>query len=245
MNHRPESSDGIETGLKSCGIQATHSDSGWRLISDSHRFDPFTVADSICWWDRGEGSIGSGRRAAVLCNTALRISFRGGSVLAAYANGLIRWIPEKGLRCFAAMTAGEIPVACQGDLVVYRLPDDGLPGCLHEVAAVLPEDTGQIWCACSIPRQDPVGVWRETAALPVGGNRRHMALGRFRYRFLWPADHRTIQIRTLAPTSLEHDPVDAVHPTLSLPSGEDFLVTKLPGFSNPAAEMRPVPETLR
>lgn len=241
----PVSFEDAQTELESCGVQAARCDDGWRLTSMHNRFDPLTIADSVARWERGQGRIGAGPWFAVLLDTALRISFQGGSVLGVYASGHIRWIPERGLRCFAVMTGGGIPVACQGDLVVYRLPDDGIPGCLDSVAAILPEDTGQLWCKPAIVRCEPVGEWRETTALAAGGNRRHVAIGHFRYRFIWPADHRTIQVHSLGPLCLEHNPVDAIHPTLNLPAGADFLVTKLPGFSNPAAEISPARETLR
>ncbi|MCA9071376.1 MAG: hypothetical protein KDA84_20755, partial [Planctomycetaceae bacterium] len=69
------------------------------------------------------------------------------------------------------------------------------------------------------------------------GNFGHRALGTVEARILWEADRRWVQIHTESRVRIEHDPLDEVHPLIELNPGENYLVGKLPGFSNPALEL--------
>jgi hypothetical protein len=227
----------LESRLVDCGLELKRDDELWSFRSHRARFHPFRIAGSIEQWDLGEGPLTAGGYSAHVPDTAVRIWFSGGSLLLVFPTGHIRWMPKRAYRCFSIMTDGKPALYCQGDVVVHSLPSGEWPACSGRLSSAMPTDTSDLWCPAVATRDEPVGVWRFTNNIPVGGNRRHMAIGPMRVRFPWAADKRCVQIHTLGTTRIEHNPTDAVHPIIELEASRDFLVGKLPGFSDPAAEL--------
>lgn len=209
---------------------------GWRFASSRARFAAFTVHAAIERWERGQGAYHWGSFTAHFPGTAVRIRFACGSLLLAFPSGHIRWISELGFRYYATLSQGVPPSYRQGDLVVFRLTDgEVLP---HRVVLddMLPEDGGTLWPEPKPADPKSVGVWQEVDALDVGGNARHRALGRLKYLTPVEKDYRTVQAQTLAKVFIHHDPIDEVHPAIYLPPHQHYLISKLPGFSDPVRE---------
>jgi len=226
-----------------CGIQLSCVEHGWRFTSQRGRFTSFTVTTPLVHWDAAQGACRSQGCVAHLPGTAARFQFGSGSILLTYPSGHIRWITALGFKYYAVLSQSTPPRYCQGDLVIFALADERLIPHRHVLAALLPADQSTIWCrARSVVSAPNQGTWIQVEKVPVGGNTRHKAVGRLRFSRPIPDDHRSMQIHTLDEVSIQHDPVDDIHPTLGLPPDRDFLITKLPGFSDPILEMKPCKE---
>lgn len=222
-----------------CGVQILRTARGWRFSSLRGRFTDFTVTTSLVDWDGDEGVYRAQELVAHFPGAAARLRFDSQSVLLTYPSGHIRWIPSLGFRYYAILSRGAPPGYCQGDLVLFPLADHGFLAHRFRLSAMLPPDQSTIWCRSRSAGLPPGGeTWVEADEVAVGGNTRHKAVGRLRFAMPIEGDRRSVQIYTLDRVRIQHDPVDEIHPTLHLPPGLHFLVTKLPGFSDPILEMK-------
>jgi hypothetical protein len=226
-----------------CGIQLSRVERGWQFTSQREHFTGFTVTTPLVHWDATQGACRSQRCVAHFPDTAARFQFGSGSVLLVYPSGHIRWITALGFKYYAVLSQSTPPRYCQGDLVIFALADERLIPQRHALAALLPSDQSTIWCRARPVASAPnKSTWIQAGEIPVGGNTRHKAVGRLRFSSPIPNDHRSMQIHTLDEVSIQHDPVDDIHRTICLPPHRHFLVTKLPGFSDPIREMKPCKE---
>lgn len=227
--------------LTRCGLAVSVSAPGLRFTSERQRFHPFSARAGLLGWGTGETAIGAGTRRARFRDTALRLSFSDGDWMLVYASGHIRWIPRDGLTYFSILSRGRAPDLCQGDLVGFDLSAEGAAGAALGAAdpalrALAPGGSGALWA--ERPTETPSdGRWHECSAIPLGGNSRHAAEGRLRWRHPIAFDPRTVVLEALDVVWLTHDPIDDIHPRLRLQPGRRLLITKLPGFSDPAIEM--------
>jgi hypothetical protein len=216
------------------------------LSSLRGRFAAFAVTTLLVDCDLGEGPYHAQGLAAHFPRTAVRLRFDSESILLIYPSGHIRWIPSLGFRYYAILSQGAPPSHCQGDLALFPLAGNGLLAERHRLSAMLPPDQSVIWCPSrSIDPSPGGGTWFETEEVAVGGNARHKAVGRLRFAMPILNDQRSMQMVTLDAVRIQHDPVDEIHPTICLPADRHFLITKLPGFSDPIVEMKAGEDILR
>ncbi len=223
--------------LETCGIHAASTPDGWRFCSVKARFADFTIPAEIERWDQGTGAYHSQGFVAHFPGTAVRIQFVNRSILLIFPSGHIRWMTEAGFRYYSMLSQEMPPAYCQGDVVVFQSSDHGFLPQRDLLETILLEDHGTLWYTPQSKVQESIGVWRETEQLYVGGNARHQAFGRLKYLIPILRDHRTVLIWTIDQILLEHDPIDEVHPSIHLPAKQTYLISKLPGFSDPVKEM--------
>ncbi|MBK6930761.1 MAG: hypothetical protein IPH12_07735 [Saprospirales bacterium] len=225
----------IAVPLASCGIQAVQKAPGWQFASSAGRFSSFMAHSRLIRHEMGEGEIQAGPYKAFFHQTFMRLLFDDGSVFLVYPSGHIRWIPKESFQYYALLSQGLPPAYWQGDLVVFDFGE--LPSPL--VSALeerLPEQQGGWWCRAAAAALMPK-KWYPAEQIMLGGNNRHRAFGRFRYRAPIRRDCRTLELYTVSPIRVRHTPTDHIHPVIDLPAGKKFLFTKLPGFSDPEQEM--------
>jgi hypothetical protein len=233
----------LGTRPDNCGVQLSRVERGWRFTSQRERFTSFTVTSSLIHWDAAQGLCRFQGWVVHFPDTAARFRFRSGSILLVYPSGHIRWVTALGLQYYAVLSQSTPPRYCQGDLVIFALGDGRLIPQRHALAALLPPDQSAIWCRARPVASAPnTSAWVQVDEIPLGGNTRHKAVGRLRFSTPIPNDHRSMQIHTLDDVWIQHDPVDDIHPTICLPPQRHFLITKLPGFSDPVCEMKPCKE---
>jgi hypothetical protein len=216
---------------------------GWRMTSLLQRFHAFTFIGGDPLLLPADGPIQLAGAHAYFNDAAVRLLFPGNNLLLQYASGHIRWITAEGFVYYAVLTNGAVPFCCQGDLVIFALDGSGDLPWREQAIARLPVDQAAVWCRSrpALPSLPDRG-WQEVDTVALGGNDHHRAFGRLLAAAPIPGDHRTLQIAPLEDVRLQHDPIDDIHPTLYLRPGKQYLVTKLPGFSDPLVEMRPSPE---
>ncbi|MCB0617899.1 MAG: hypothetical protein KDC32_11830 [Saprospiraceae bacterium] len=221
--------------LENCGIQAWRTENSYRFVSQRQRFTPFTPCAELANWNSNRPFLVNGGFRAAFPDTSLRLSFTDGSILLVYDSGHIRYIGRESFDYFSLLTRGEVPSFTQGDLVVFdaREISPKLAGILEQR---LPGDQGAWWCRAS-PLTPLVGQWIEETEIMLGGNPRHKAFGKLRYKVPVKRDCRTVYLEPLGEVVVEHFPTDRIHPLLRLEKDRGYLITKLPGFSDPAREM--------
>jgi len=228
----------LSIALDNCGIRARRTWHGWQFSSLKERFADWRVHAAVESWDQGQGAYRLWGVTAHFPGTAVRIKFASGSILLVFPSGHIRWMSELGFKYYAALSRGVPPSHSQGDLVVFELAGAGLLPHRHVLGDMLPEDYGTLWYKPPAVDPKPGGVWREVDELDVGGSARHRALGRLKYLIPVEKDHRTVQVQTLSRVFIYHDPLDHIHPGVYLAPDRYYLITKLPGFSDPVNEMK-------
>jgi hypothetical protein len=222
--------------LERCCIELSITRLGYGISSRRERFADFALHSEIESFEPEPGAYSVDGLLAHFPGAAVVSRFSKSGMLLAYPSGHIRWIPDPGFRYYATLSRGLPPDYCQGDLVVFNLDGDASLPDRAALEAMLPGDECSLWCkALPADPRSHVG-WREAADLYVGGNTRHRALGRFRYMVPVRLDRRSAVVRTNAEVVIDHNPIDSIHPLIVLPPDRLFLVTKLPGFSDPAAE---------
>lgn len=236
--------EGIESFLAQTGIKITSAANGIRVVSDRGRFTGFTITSTF------QGAVYNSRSPdstvihRLFPGAACQLAFSGGSRLMTYASGHIRWVTNEGMDYYRQLSQEQPPVMTQGDLVLFSLEESGRPSRLDRLSDMLPEDQRTVWCHASPPINGIKVGWHTADKIALGGNGRHQAAGRLKWLPAVAGDNRTMQMVAVSDVTVFHDPVDDIHPTLTVPAGSHLLVTKLPGFSNPAEEMLKCPEVL-
>jgi hypothetical protein len=228
--------------LEDCGVQMTITQRGWLFSYLRTRFTSFTVHTEIKRLAYREETYRFKELTAHFPGTAILLPFINGSILLIFPSGHIRWITESGFRYYATLCQGARPDYCQGDLAIFQLAEVRVLPHRHILEDMLPQDQGTIWCRTNPVDPKSVGNWQEVEELGVGGNTRHLALGRMKYLTPIIGDHRTVQIQTIERIFIDHDPIDDVHPAIYLLPNRHYLISKIPGFSDPIIEMTPCRE---
>jgi hypothetical protein len=229
--------------LDHCNLRISPAAAGWRFTSLKHYFREFIVGSSLCGWDNGNsppdrsGTDRSGT-GILFPGAIMRCRFDSGTMLLIYRSGHIRWITGLGFSYYVSLTQGISPEFTQGDLMVFPLPGTSLLSHRRELSRQLSSFREPIWAKAYLPPELALaGQWVDTQEIILGGSRSHRAFGRLRVVRPVEKDERTMQIMTAGEVCIRHDPGDDIHPTLSLPPGHGYLLTKLPGFSDPVGEM--------
>jgi hypothetical protein len=142
---------------------------------------------------------------------------------------------RQGFCFYSHLCFGRRPDFCQGDLVVFHMRNDKQFHHRAEMDSMI--TNSHFWYRPKEVRHELLNQWFEEESIYLGGNSRHRANGRLLYAYPVRNDHRTVQLYTLEAVVLSHDPEDEIHQPILLPAGGNYLITKLPGFSNPACEV--------
>jgi hypothetical protein len=222
--------------LANCGIQVSETEHACRFMSENRKFAPFSPNAHLIGWDFNAGLASINSAEAVFPDTSIRLYFSNNSVLLIYASGHIRFIPWESYYYFSLLSQGRVPLFSQGDLLIFT-DQDVSKKLIENLEQILPSDQEDWWCR-SAPVASHTGIWYEASEIMLGGNGRHKAFGRLKYQMPIRKDWRTVQIKTLDEVLVEHFPTDDIHPLIQLVADKYFLITKLPGFSDPAKEMK-------
>ena len=240
MNYQTESdetwnrsSDNVLKMLSHCGITACKRSQGLWLTSSWNLFKPFGLQSGIHSWRRTNAPLAVKNGRVSFHDSLVQIRFDSNAFLMVYKSGHIRWIPQDGLNYYAELFSGHLPGSWQGDLMgLYLDKYDYLPD-YERLNRLASQGPGKFWAE---PRGEQTD-WQKTKCLPIGRNGKHTIHGAACFRFPVANDSRTILIKSLEEISIDHTPDDDIHPQILIPPEKKILITKLPGFSNPSAQM--------